>query len=178
MNLKAFRQAKGWSLDRTALETGVSKAMLGQIEREESSPTISTLWKIAKGFHLSFSSFLEAAPKETGSFSYRSKPSPNLHAREEKIEVATIFPYDKQTNSEIFLLKLHPGCEHLSLPHDHGVIEQVIGIDGEIEVLINGAWQPISEGTGIRFNADQPHGYRNNKTKIASFYNVIHYLQK
>jgi len=33
--------------------------MLGQIEREESSPSISTLWKIASGFHTSFSSFIE-----------------------------------------------------------------------------------------------------------------------
>ncbi len=33
--------------------------MLGQIEREESSPTIATLWKIASGFETSFSSFIE-----------------------------------------------------------------------------------------------------------------------
>ncbi len=35
--LKGLRQQKGWSLDKAALATGVSKAMLGQIEREESS---------------------------------------------------------------------------------------------------------------------------------------------
>ncbi|WP_417653748.1 helix-turn-helix domain-containing protein, partial [Escherichia coli] len=43
--LKALRQARGWSLSKLAEETGVSKAMLGQIERNESSPTVSTLWK-------------------------------------------------------------------------------------------------------------------------------------
>lgn len=45
--LKTLRKERGWSLDKTAQETGVSKAMLGQIERAESSPTIATLWKIA-----------------------------------------------------------------------------------------------------------------------------------
>ena len=39
-NLKAARANKGWSLDACSAQTGVSKAMLGQIERGESSPTI------------------------------------------------------------------------------------------------------------------------------------------
>lgn len=34
--LKTLRQQRGWSLSRLAEETGVSKAMLGQIERNES----------------------------------------------------------------------------------------------------------------------------------------------
>ncbi len=33
-HLKQLRQARGWSLDKTAEMTGVSKAMLGQIERK------------------------------------------------------------------------------------------------------------------------------------------------
>ena len=48
--LKGLRSELGWSLDVAARETGVSKAMLGQIERGESSPTVATLWKIATGF--------------------------------------------------------------------------------------------------------------------------------
>lgn len=45
-HFKELRRERGWSLDKTALETGVSKAMLGQIEREESSPSIATLMTI------------------------------------------------------------------------------------------------------------------------------------
>lgn len=33
--LKQLRQQRGWSLSRLAEATGVSKAMLGQIERNE-----------------------------------------------------------------------------------------------------------------------------------------------
>ena len=56
--LKTLRQARGWSLSKLADETGVSKAMLGQIERNESSPTVSTLWKIATGLNVPFSAFI------------------------------------------------------------------------------------------------------------------------
>ncbi|MBO9610601.1 MAG: helix-turn-helix transcriptional regulator, partial [Paenibacillaceae bacterium] len=40
-NLKSIRQTRGYSLDKVAELTGVSKGMLGQIERGETSPTIS-----------------------------------------------------------------------------------------------------------------------------------------
>ncbi|WP_242495341.1 helix-turn-helix domain-containing protein [Salinicola tamaricis] len=56
--LKARRQACRLSLDAAARETGVSKAMLGQIERGESTPTVATLWKIASGLRVPMSYFL------------------------------------------------------------------------------------------------------------------------
>jgi transcriptional regulator with XRE-family HTH domain len=57
-NLRRMREDKKLSLDRLAELTGVSKSMLGQIERGESSPTISTIWKIANGLKVSFTSLL------------------------------------------------------------------------------------------------------------------------
>ena len=58
-HLKAIRSQRKLSLDDVAKLTGVSKAMLGQIEREESSPTIAKLWQIATGLETSFSAFLD-----------------------------------------------------------------------------------------------------------------------
>lgn len=63
--LKMLRQQRGWSLDIAQKNTGVSKAMLGQIVRGESIPTIATPWKIASGFKTSFSSFIDDLCMET-----------------------------------------------------------------------------------------------------------------
>ena len=63
-NLKRMRKENRWSLDTVAEMTGVSKSMLGQIERKESSPTVATLWKIATGLHISFTALLEQCQKE------------------------------------------------------------------------------------------------------------------
>ena len=172
--LKALRQERGWSLDKTAKETGVSKAMLGQIERGESSPTIATLWKITSGFQASFSSFLEDvhASKEP---IYRSGRVQKISPTDKKIKVAPLFPFDEQVNCEIFIIELLPSCEHISLPHKSGVIEHVIVVDGVMEVLVNGVWKKLRKGEGLRFNADQSHGYRNVTSKKACFHNIIHY---
>ncbi|MGO4274411.1 helix-turn-helix domain-containing protein, partial [Paenibacillus sp. TAF58] len=53
-----IRKTRGLSLDQVADLTGVSKAMLGQIERGDSNPTISVLWKIVSGLQISFTSLI------------------------------------------------------------------------------------------------------------------------
>lgn len=57
-NLRRIRKSKNMSLDMLARKTGVSKSMLGQIERGESIPTISTVAKITNGIGISFEELL------------------------------------------------------------------------------------------------------------------------
>lgn len=176
--LKSLRETQGWSLDKAAEATGVSKAMLGQIEREESSPTVATLWKLAKGFDVSFSIFLEEPVGKFQKSIYRSEQVQYLSSDDQSIQVATIFPFDKQLNCEIFSIQLLPHCEHASKPHQKGVIEQVIVVKGTLEILLNGVWQILHKNEGLRFSADQPHQYRNSSSVKNHFYNIIHYPKK
>lgn len=64
-NLKSFRITNKLSLERAAELTGVSKTMIGQIERGESSPTITTIWKIANGLKISFTSLIDNPQPDT-----------------------------------------------------------------------------------------------------------------
>lgn len=175
LTLRELRHDRGWSLDKAAEETGVSKAMLGQIERQESSPTIATLWKIASGFQTSFSSFIANIDVDSEEPIHRSGKTSNIHLQDDKIRVMTLFPFDKELNFEIFTIDLSPGCEQLSPPHKHGVTEHVLVLEGKIDVFINGHWRTLNKREGIRFNADQPHGYRNTTRVSACFNNIIHY---
>ena len=173
--LRSLRQKRGWSLDTTSQKTGVSKAMLGQIERGESNPTIATLWKIASGFDVSFSSFIEDLSPAGSALIHRSGDLKQMHPQDNKIRVMPLFAYDDSLKFEVFIIELLPGCEHLSPPHQKGVIEHVIVSSGEIEVLINTTWHNLKQNEGLRFNADQPHGYRNVTSTKAIFNDLIHY---
>ena len=45
-----------------------------------------------------------------------------------------------------------------------------------MEVLVGGKWQSLyAHGEGIRFDANQPHGYRNLTPEVAAFHDLIHY---
>ena len=176
--LRVLRNGRGWSLDRTAQETGVSKAMLGQMERCESSPTIATLWKIASGFQTSLSSLIEPAPVGSPDGvirrsveALRKQPAPD------GMLVAVLFPYAPQFGFELFELTLLPGYERLSEAHEPGVTEHVIVLRGPMEVLVEGEWIELGEGEAVRFAADRPHGYRNRRETPAVFHNLIHYAQ-
>ena len=61
INLKRIRQARGMSLDLVAEQTGVSKSMLGQIERGEANPTIGILGRIVSGLRIGLDSLARIA---------------------------------------------------------------------------------------------------------------------
>lgn len=104
--LKNLRHTRGLSLSQTAEKTGVSKAMLGQIERNESSPTVATLWKIATGFNVPFSLFL--APS--------SPPLQPLYSPPlQEMQVEPLFPFNPQLGFDYFSIKLTP-VHSVSLP--------------------------------------------------------------
>jgi len=66
-NLRRIREERRLSLDKVSELTGVSKSMLGQIERGESNPTLQTVWKIANGLRVSLTDLTEVPRSETGS---------------------------------------------------------------------------------------------------------------
>lgn len=173
--LKAMRADRGWSLERAAQETGVSKAMLGQIERCESAPTLATLWKIAGGFKASLSSFLEAAPPERDGTLQRSASSIRHQPASDEMLVAPLFPYDARFGFEMLELTLLPGYERLSEAHQAGVTEHVVVLSGVMELLVDGQWRRLEKGAAVRFAADRPHGYRNPGREPAVMHNLIHY---
>lgn len=64
--LKLERDARGWSLAELAERSGVSKAMISKIEREEVSPTAVILVRLAGAFDLTLAGLLVRAEGERG----------------------------------------------------------------------------------------------------------------
>lgn len=95
--LRTLRHQREWSLSRLAEETGVSKAMLGQIERNESSPTVATLWKIATGLNVPFSTFI-SPPESDG--------APTFDPQQQAMVVTPLFPWDPQLCFDHFSIQL------------------------------------------------------------------------
>lgn len=175
-NLKNIRKNKGFSLDKVTEITGVSKAMLGQIERGESNPTVATLWKIATGLKVSFSSFLEENHngKELSLVSY-TKINPIIE-EEGNMIIYPLFFFDVNRGLEIFTIKLNPGCNHVSESHDDGVEEYIIVTEGIVDITVGEDTYKLEKGDAIRFHANKNHIYRNTSGQHACFENIIYYF--
>ncbi|MBV1882437.1 MAG: helix-turn-helix domain-containing protein [Pseudomonadales bacterium] len=176
-SLRIQRKHLGWSLDKTAKETGVSKAMLGQIERGESNPTVTTLWRIATGINVSLSSLLETLPddQKRATTLFRDAKALRQELGKEGMQVSQLFPYDPDVSFEHFEMTLPPGYERLSAPHKTGVLEYLTVTDGKIEILSEGKWHSLMKAQSLRIKGDLPHGYRNNTKKPVVVICIIHY---
>jgi transcriptional regulator with XRE-family HTH domain len=173
--LKEIRNKRNLSLDEVTKLTGVSKAMLGQIERGQSNPTVSTLWKIATGLKVSFSLFIEEKQDDLKVIN-QNDISPIIEDNN-RMKLYPIFPFDANKGFEIFTIELEPGCNHMSTPHNDGVEEYIIVTEGKIEININDERFILQKGSSIRFVANSPHTYKNVNQDRAIFQNIILYLK-
>lgn len=158
-NLKRLRADRQISLDRLSDLTGVSKSMLGQIERGETSPTVNTIWKIANGLKVSFSAFLER--EEPASQLIDGANVTPLIEEEGKYTVLPFFGVEGQRNFEIFSVEFKPGGKIVAEPHFAGTQEFILVYEGVLTMWVDGQRSQVKTGQAFRFDADVQHEYWN-----------------
>lgn len=173
--LKNIRNKRNLSLDEVAKLTGVSKAMLGQIERGQSNPTVSTLWKISTGLKVCFSLFIDESQYDLKVVD-QNDISPIIEDNN-RMKLYPIFPFDANKGFEIFTIELEPDCNHISTPHNDGVEEYIIVTEGKIEINIDDKKFILQKGNSIRFMANKPHTYKNINQDRSVFQNIILYFK-
>ena len=174
-NLREIRKGLGISLGEMAEKTGVSKSMIGQIERGESSPTISTLWKIATGLNIPFTTLLQMSGEEVQITKEADlRPVLNDHGH---FRLFPIVPIRFDRNFEMLDLILDPSAVSESAPHADGTVEYVFVYEGEMTIMLGEAKTPyvVNEGSVIHYPANQRHTYRNDSGRIVRAVMVIQY---
>ncbi len=174
--LKEIRQSRNLTLEDAAGLTGVSKPMLGQIERGKSSPTVNTLWKISTGLKVPLSAFLkqEAAEYEIADGTENGL----IQESGGKMRAWPVFAFDPVRSVEIFRIEFDPGCVHDSLKHLDGVEEYVLVEQGSLDLVLGGRTVSLGTGEAIRFRADVPHSYLNPYESLCKVINLIFYPAK
>ena len=171
--LKSIRMARTLSLDDTAALTGVSKPMLGQIERGQSVPTVTTLWKIATGLKTPLSAFLEEPQTE---YAVTGPDEANVVLGDGgKMRAYPLFTYDPVRSVETFYIEFDPECRHSSDKHDEGVEEHIFVLRGTLRLVLGDRPVEVSERQAVRFRADIPHAYQNATGDRCEVYNTIFY---
>lgn len=171
--LKGIRMARTLSLDDAAALTGVSKPMLGQIERGQSVPTVTTLWKIATGLKTPLSAFLEEPQTE---YMLTGPDEANVVLGDSgKMRAYPLFTYDPVRSVETFYIEFDPNCRHSSDKHDEGVEEHIFVLRGTLRLVLGNRFVEVSERQAIRFRADLPHAYQNVTGDKCEVHNTIFY---
>jgi transcriptional regulator with XRE-family HTH domain len=173
-NLHRIRTQRGLSLEALSRLSGVSRAMLGQIELHQSAPTISLLWKISVALGIPFSAFLSSRQKGSTSV-LRLKQAKWLTSNEGTFGSRALFPFDEPRRVEFYELKLAAhGVEHAEA-HAPGTTENLVVSKGAVELEIGDAREELGRGDAIVFQADVPHVYRNPTDSESIMYLVMTY---
>ena len=173
--LKKTRQNRNMTLDELAEGTGVSKPMLGQIERGQSSPTVTTLWKIATGMKIPFSSFLQEQGAEYTVVDLQERDV--LIEENGAMKVYTLFAFDPIRSCEAFYIEFESGCRHKSDKHNDGVEEYIFVTHGKLDMVLNETKITLREKQAVRFEANIPHSYVNFYKDTCTIYNFIFYKE-
>ena len=160
--LKRVRFERGLTLEETSNLTGVSKAMLGQIERGESNPTISVLWKISAGLKISFSEILGSEESNYEAVSIdKIKP---VYESDGKMILYDVFPFNPLSGFEYFYIKLLPGAHHTSPPHQSSTEEYIVVTEGTLSMTVGEQAFELAAPAALKFNSNVVHIYSNPMT--------------
>ena len=173
-NLRRLRTQRGLSLEKLAQQSGVSRAMLGQIELGQSAPTINVLWKIASGLGVTFSALI-TAQQRAGTLVLRAQQARLLTSSDRKFTSRALFPVNEPRRVEFYELRLSPGGVEHAEAHAAGTIENLVVAAGAVEIEAAGHRHSLDEGDAIMFEADAPHVYRNRARGESVLYLVMTY---
>lgn len=176
-NLRRLRTQRGLSLEKLAKASGVSRAMLGQIELAQSAPTINVLWKIARALGLPFSALI-TENAATGATVLRVDQARRLTSHDGRFTSRALFPFDSPRKVEFYELTLAPGTEERADAHPAGTSENLVVTKGSVEIQLEAEAHALATGDAIVFDADVPHVYRNSGKDTAVMYLVMTYAEE
>lgn len=175
-NLKRLRTERNLSLGQLSELCQISKVMLSQIEKGDTNPTINTLWKIANGLKVPYTSLLDQQEYNTHVI---KKADTEFQSTEDGHY--RIFCYYNNTpnrNFELFQIELDEGCSYESIGHSEKSQEYIMVIEGELTLSVNNETFTLSLNDTIDFIASTKHIYCNSGQGILKAVIINYYPSK
>lgn len=172
-NIRKYRTMRRMTLADLAEVSGVSKSMLGQIERGDANPSISMIWKIANGLQVTFSTLITEASPSTGVIDKADVSV--LKSDDGLLENIPFFPFNAQRNFEMYEIILQPGGYLDGDEHPPRTQEFIIVFDGALCMENGGESHVIRRDQAYQFLADSPHRYSNVGAEETRFALVLFY---
>ncbi|MFC3860791.1 helix-turn-helix domain-containing protein [Deinococcus antarcticus] len=162
--IRLERETRGWSQAQLADASGVSKATVSKIERDEMSPTASTLVRIAGAFGLTLAGLLLKAENDSGNLS-------PVHA-----QVVWRDPDSGYTRQQVFMHPAHPvELVRVTLPAGASVtmpeasyahIRQVVWVlEGQLNLHEGGQHHELNQGDALGFGAPSDVTFTNSSER-------------
>lgn len=165
--IQRLRKAYNLSLSELAEQSGVAKSIISQIERNETNPTLATVWRLSQALDISIERVLAAHEDDPFIENISRADTPVLLSEDGKIKLAIIGWISTVEWLQWYDVSAEPGGELDSEGHQRGSIECLSVISGALEVEVAGVTQRVEAGGTVRYRCDRRHVIRNTGPETA-----------
>jgi transcriptional regulator with XRE-family HTH domain len=157
--LRALRKEQGLSIRALARASDISANAISMIERGRSSPSVSTLYKMADALNIPITDFFTSAP-DRQSVVFR-KGMERTRVPFQRGIWEGLGGEEFVGRVEPFALTLESGANSGPFPITHTGHEFVICLRGQLEYKVDGEIYLLESGDSLLFNSHLRHKWRN-----------------
>jgi XRE family transcriptional regulator, regulator of sulfur utilization len=156
-----LRKASNLSLSELSEQSGVAKSIISQIERNETNPTLVTLWRLAQALDVSIEQVLREDEDSAFLEKISRNDTPMLVSDDGKCRLG-ITGWSKTIDwLQWYDFSAEPGGVLASEAHQRGAMESLTVLEGELQVESGGETETAVAGDTLRYRADRAHVIRN-----------------
>jgi len=161
LTVQRLRRAYNLSLSELSAQSGVAKSIISQIERNETNPTLATIWRLAQALDVSIERVLQSAPDEPFLEKTTKAETPQLVSDDGRCRLAIIGWIKTVDWLQVYDFHADAGGVLESEAHQRGSVECLSLREGELVVEVGGATESVKAGETLRYRCDRPHVIRN-----------------
>ncbi len=198
LNIQRIRKQQGLTLGVLAERSGVSKAMLSQIEAEKVNPTVATVWKIARGLEVELDALLKGTGAPVRKFLVTQRDQlPTLDSASEGaasegaasegaasegaasgVHIQVLSPLAMAEDLEIYQLTFEPGRALRSAPHAPQTEEYLTILSGRVRVTAGERSAELEAGDFIVYSCDVEHAIENLLPEPSRVHMIVRFARR
>lgn len=155
--IQRLRKAYNMSLGDLSEQSGVAKSIISQIERNETNPTLSTVYRLSRALDTTIDEVLRTEGGQVFLEHQLKSGVPILESQDGLCRLAIAGPLNLVEQVQWYDFRARPLGVLESDPHPPGTVEHLYMLAGEVEVTSGEATRRARAGETLRFRGDLPH---------------------
>jgi transcriptional regulator with XRE-family HTH domain len=155
--IQRLRKAYNMSLGELSEQSGVAKSIISQIERNETNPTIGTVWRLSRALDITLEEALKSETRQNFLQHQTKAGIPILTSEDGLCTLYIIGALELVETFQVYDFHAKPGGTLDSEAHQQGCVEHLSVLKGELQVTVAGESRVVRQGETLRYRADAPH---------------------
>jgi transcriptional regulator with XRE-family HTH domain len=155
--IQRLRKAYNMSLGDLSEQSGVAKSIISQIERNETNPTLSTVYRLSRALDTTIDEVLKTEGQDVFLEHQVKSGIPLLESQDGLCRLAIAGPLNLVDQVQWYDFQAKPRGVLESDPHPPGTVEHLYILKGELDITSGDETRRAKAGEAIRFRGDLPH---------------------